>query len=272
MVHDEGDIGIARAAAQAKTVMVMSSMSNHTHAEVAKAVPGAIRWAQLYIFRDPGLTREVIDRIAEAGFNAIVVTIDGFINGLRERDMRNNFTLREGLGLPCAPSLPTSSGTVTPEQVAETWEPGIGWQHIEQCRSMTPLPVALKGILSPADAVEAANRGVDAIVVSNHGGRQLDTVPATVDALPTIADAVGGRAEIFMDGGVRRGTDVVKALALGARAVLVGRPTAFALAVGGSEAVSRMLEILAAETANAVSLAGYSSACEITREAVVHAP
>jgi isopentenyl diphosphate isomerase/L-lactate dehydrogenase-like FMN-dependent dehydrogenase len=268
VVHDEGDIGIARAAAAVGTVMVMSSMSNQSHAEVAEAVPNGARWAQFYVFRDRGLTREVLGRIVGAGFSALVVTVDGIVNGLRERDVRNGFTLPEGLELPCAPSLPTAAGLVTPEQVAATWEPRLSWDHIDLCRELCGLPVVLKGILSPADAREAADRGIDGVIVSNHGGRQLDGVPATIDALPAIVEAAGEQLEVLVDGGVRRGTDVLKALALGARAVLVGRSTSFALACGGGAGVERMLRLLADETAAATTLAGYAHVRAIERDTV----
>lgn len=266
--HDDGDIGIARGAAAAKTVMIMSSMSNHSHAQVANAVPDAQRWAQMYVFRDPGLTREVIARAVAADFRALVITVDGIVNGLRERDLRSGFTLAEGLELPCAPTLPTVDGTVRPEQVAEIWEPRLGWQHIEQCRELCDLPIVLKGVLARADAREAADRGIDGLIVSNHGGRQLDGVPATIDALPAVVDAVAGALEVYVDGGIRRGTDVLKALALGARAVLVGRPTAYALACDGAAGVERMLRLLAAETAAALSLAGVQSISELGSELV----
>lgn len=266
--HDEGDVGIARGAAAVGTVMTMSSMSNHSHAEVAAGAPDGVRWAQMYVFRDPALTAEVIARAGDAGFGALVITVDGIVNGLRERDMRSGFTLTEGLDLPCAPMLATAAGSVTPEQVAATWEPRLGWREIERCRGLSGLPIVLKGVLSPADVREAAQRGVDAVIVSNHGGRQLDGVPATIDALPAVVEAAGTDLEVYVDGGIRRGTDVLKALALGARAVLVGRPVAYALACGGAAGVERMLRLLAAETAGALALAGARDVSDAARVTV----
>lgn len=269
--HSDGDAGIARAAEAAGTGVVLSSMSNHSHHEVAAAAPGVLRWAQLFAFRDPGLTREVLDRAVAEGYSAIVLTVDGIVNGLRERDIRSAFTLSPDLPLPCLPSALTAT-PLRPAAVAETIETRLGWGHVDYCREASGLPVVLKGILSPLDAREAVARGCEGIIVSNHGGRQLDGVAATIDALPAIAERVAGDLELYVDGGVRRGTDIVKALALGARAVLVGRPVAFALASFGEAGVRRLFEILGSELSNALSLAGAGSVGDAERITVYRDP
>lgn len=268
VAHDLGDLATARAAATAGVVHVLSTLSNHRLEEVAAAAPGAPRWFQLYPLRDEGATRAVVERAEAAGFGALVLTVDTTAHGRRERDMRNSFALPDHLELPCVPVPAGHTGPVTPTLLTSLMEPALGWGHVQRLRATSRLPILLKGVLSPRDAKLAVEHGVAGVIVSNHGGRQLDGVPATVDALPRIADAVGDRLELLLDGGVRRGTDVLKALALGARAVLVGRPITYGLALGGEAGVREVLSVLADEVATALALAGCASPADAVRELV----
>ena len=232
---DEGERATARAAKAAGTIYSMSTPSSMALAEVApEAGPW---WFQLYVFRDRGLTRDLVARAAAAGASALVVTVDTPLLGRREADARNRFALPPGVTMPnIQASVPdrfpgdgAGSGWITAAPVVES---ALTWDDLDWLASLSPLPVIPKGILHPDDAVRAVEHGAPAMVVSNHGGRQLDSAVAALDALPAVVEAVGGRAEVLVDGGVRRGTDVVKALALGARAVLIGRPILWGLAVG----------------------------------------
>ena len=211
----------------------------------------------------------VIDNAVAAGYRALVVTVDVPVLGRRDRDTRSGFALPPHLRLPSVPIPAGSAGPVTPALVSELMNPDLTWDDISRLAARGPLPVVVKGVLCPADADLAAAHGAVAVVVSNHGGRQLDTVPATADALSRVAEAVDGRLEIYLDGGVRRGTDVLKALAPGARAVLVGRPIAYGLAVGGADGVRAVLATLREETDNALALAGCRSPREVGREVLV---
>src|SRR5207253_7245336 len=208
--------------------------------------PAAPKWFQLYVHRDAGLTREVVARAAAAGYRALVVTVDTPLLGRRIGDERYGFALPPGLSMPnlAASQLPEAAavGSSLAKYFAERHNPAFTWRDLEALRASTAMPLVLKGILRGDDAARAAEHGCAAIVVSNHGGRQLDGVPATIDALPGVAAAVAGRCELYVDGGVRWGTDVLKALALGARAVLLGRPILWGLAVDGADGVRAVLE------------------------------
>jgi 4-hydroxymandelate oxidase len=255
MVHADGEQATARAAERAGTVMVVSTTTELFLEDVAQASPGP-KWWQLYVFTDRGHTVETLARVREAGFGAVVVTVDLQDIGLRHRDTRNTFEM--------------PIGTRTSEYV---YDPALSWDDLPWIRELLPgVPLLLKGILTAEDAAMAVEAGVDGIVVSNHGGRQLDGVAAGITALPEVVDAVAGRVPVLMDGGVRRGTDVLKALALGAAAVLVGRPAAWGLAVGGEQGVVDVLEILRFEIANAMLLSGVRSVREIPPELVAPAP
>ena len=246
-VHPDGERATARAAARAGTVMVVSTTTEAFLEEVAASSTGP-KWWQLYVFTDRGATVETLGRVRASGFRAIVMTVDFQDNGLRHRDTRSGFVMPMG--------LPSSE---------LAYDPTISWDDLPWIREQIPgLPLLLKGILTGEDAALAVEAGVDGIVVSNHGGRQLDGVAATITALPEVLDAVGGRIPVLMDGGVRRGTDVLKALALGASAVLVGRPTAWGLAVGGEQGVVDVLEILRAELANAMILSGCRRVADVS--------
>jgi 4-hydroxymandelate oxidase len=247
--HPDGERATARAAERAGTVMVVSTTTEAFLEEVAAASTGP-KWWQLYVFTDRGVTGEVLRRAKAAGFGAIVLTVDFQDNGLRHRDTRSGFVMPIGLS--------------TSEL---QYDAAISWDDLPWIREQAPgLPLLLKGILTAEDAALAVEAGVDGIVVSNHGGRQLDGVAAGITALPEVVEAVAGRMPVLMDGGVRRGTDIVKALALGATAVLVGRPTAWGLAVNGEQGVVDVLEILRVELINAMLLCGNRSLSDITAE------
>jgi 4-hydroxymandelate oxidase len=254
-VHPDGEGGTARAAGRAGTVMVVSTTTEAFLEEVATASAGP-KWWQLYVFTDRGLTAETLARAHAAGFGAVVMTVDFQDSGLRHRDTRNGFVMPIGL---------SSSELV--------YDSAISWDDLPWIREQAPgLPLLLKGILTGEDATLAVEAGVDGIVVSNHGGRQLDGVPAAITALPEVVGAVAGRIPVLMDGGVRRGTDVLKALALGADAVMVARPAAWGLAVNGEQGVVDVLEILRAELRNAMILSGCRTLAGITGELITAAP
>ena len=257
-----GEAATARAAAGAGTIFCLSTISSVSPGELAAAAPEGARWFQLYWSRDRGFTAELVAAAADAGFSAVVLTVDLPVGGRRERDLRLGFEVPVELPLP---NLGRHlSGRELQAAFNELVDPTITWRDLEWLTSLTDLPVLAKGILTAEDGRLACEHGIAGVVVSNHGGRQLDGVAGALDALPEVAEACGGRVEVLMDGGVRRGSDVVKALALGARAVLVGRPVLWGLAVGGEEGVSRVLELLRAEVELALTLLGCSSPEAVT--------
>ena len=261
MAHPDGEVGTARAAAAAGTIMCMSTLATSTQAQVAEA--GGQRWFQLYVFRDEGQTRSLVEGARNAGFSALVLTVDAPFSGRRERDLRTGFTISHDY-----PVATFGRGNMTPAECFALMTPSITWRDAKRLAAEAGLPVIVKGIHTAEDAVLAIEHGAAAIVVSNHGGRQLDGVPASLDILPEVVDAVAGRVEVYVDGGIRRGTDVVKALALGAKAVLAGRPVLWGLAVGGEQGVRHVLELLRAETELALALLGCTSPAEVGREHV----
>ncbi|MEO8665947.1 MAG: alpha-hydroxy acid oxidase, partial [Ignavibacteria bacterium] len=275
MAHSEGEAAVAKAAGDAGTIMIVSTLSNTGIEDVVKASDeknGTV-WFQLYVYKDRDATRDLIKRAVAAGCKAIVLTVDAPFLGTRERDVRNKFSLPAGLSvsnlIPASKeNLPEKNTSGITSYFAEYLDPSLSWKDIEWIRSVTSLPLIIKGIACAEDAVLAAEHGIDGIVVSNHGGRQLDTCRATIDVLPEVADAVQGKIEILLDGGIRRGTDVIKAIALGAKAVLVGRPVIWGLAVGGQNGVSEVLEILRRETDLAMALCGCDSVNKILRELI----
>src|SRR5437588_11234078 len=216
--------------------MCQSTLSGVTPMELTMAVPGARLWFQRYWSSDRGFTADLLASVVEAGFEAVVFTVDFPVAGHRERDLRAAFALPEDLALPNIPSSLARQDFHA--ALGKIVDPTLTWRDLEWLRETCPLPVVFKGILSSEDALLAAEHGAAAVVVSNHGGRQLDGVSATLDALPEVVEAVDGRAEVFLDGGVRRGTDVLKALALGARAVLIGRAMLWGLAADGERGVA----------------------------------
>jgi 4-hydroxymandelate oxidase len=256
MAHPEGELATARAARSVGGLMVVSTIATIRLEDIAGT--GVSRWFQLYVHKDRDLTAELVKRAYAARYEAIVVTVDTPFLGRRLRDERNRFTMPPGIGLAnlAGIPLPQDLGSSLFAYFASQLDPAVTWEDVAWIRSLSPLPVVLKGILTVQDAALAADAGVDGLVVSNHGGRQLDGVPATLDVLPEVADAVGGRVEVFMDSGVRRGTDVVKALALGARAVMVGRPVLWGLATGGEAGVRTVLEMMRDDLALSLALVG----------------
>jgi 4-hydroxymandelate oxidase len=264
LFDSEGERATVGAALDADTIMIVSMASTVAIEEIARAGDFGARpklWFQLNVQPDLGFTQSIVRRAEAAGCTALVVSVDAPVFGRRERDLRNGFTdLPEGLFCENM----RESGRVRPIEFLRE----LSWEHIEWLRRVTSLPLVLKGILHPDDARAAVSRGIDAIVVSNQGGRQLDTVPGTIELLPEIAEAVGERIPILLDGGVRRGTDVLKSLALGARAVAIGRPILWGLAAGGRHGAHRVLDLLRTEISLAMSLCGCRSLAELDRSFV----
>ena len=271
MAHPDGELATARAAAKAGTIMVLSTLATSTPAEVAAAAPNGRRWFQLYCFRDPGVTRALIDQARDAGFEALVLTVDAPRLGRRERDLRTGFVIPAEVTVPSYAAAVGSSVAGTPADMFSQMDATISWRDLERLASDAGLPVLVKGLVTREDALLACEHGAAAIVVSNHGGRQLDDAPATIDALPEVVEAAEGRIEVLVDGGIRRGTDVVKALALGARAVLSGRAVIWGLAAEGEPGAQRVLELLAEEIELALVLTGCASPEEVARTHITRA-
>jgi isopentenyl diphosphate isomerase/L-lactate dehydrogenase-like FMN-dependent dehydrogenase len=261
VAHPDGELGMARAAKAAGTIMCLSTIATTTPAEVAAT--GVPRWFQLYVFKDEGVTRDLIAQARDGGFTALLLTVDAPVRGNRERDLRTGFAI--------PPDIRVASmgrGGVTPKEVFDMVTPSLTWRDLERISSEAGLPLLVKGILTSEDAILSVEHGAAGVVVSNHGGRQLDGVSATIDALPEVVEAVAGRIEVLVDGGIRRGTDVVKALALGARAVLAGRAPLWGLTVDGEPGARRVLELLRTEILTALQLVGATSPGDVTRTQV----
>jgi 4-hydroxymandelate oxidase len=270
IVHPDGESATARGAAASDTTMIVSSFATERIDAIARAVPAASLWFQLYVQPDRGFTQALVQRAEAAGCKALCLTVDTPVLGARNRETRVAFQLPAGMTRANLESLSpaTASSSHRPPEGAiysEVLEPRLTWKDVEWLRGVAKVPVLLKGVLDAEDAKRAAEAGVDGLIVSNHGARNLDTVPATVTALPRVAEAVNGRIPILLDGGVRRGTDVLKALALGASAVAVGRPYLYGLAVDGSAGVSRIVQILRTEFEMAMALTGRTSIASIDR-------
>jgi 4-hydroxymandelate oxidase len=272
MANRYGELATARAAASLGALMVLSTISTSSIEEVATA--GVHRWFQLYVLRDRDLTAELVKRAHAAGYGALVLTVDAPILGRRPRDERNRFSLPPGIGMANLEGMgfPEADGSGLFALFTERHDASLNWDDVAWLRSLTPMPLVLKGILRQDDARKAVDAGADAIVVSNHGGRQLDGAPASIDMLPEVVEAVEGRVEVLLDGGIRRGSDILKALALGARAVLIGRPYLWGLAVDGEDGVRRVLELLRDDLALVMALAGCRSTADIDRSLVRRAP
>ncbi len=277
LAHPEGEIATALAAETAGAGMVLSTLATKSLEEVAK-VANALQWFQLYIHKDQGLTQALVERAYKAGYKAICLTVDAPMLGKRERDQRNEFTLPPGLhpanltnisGLDI-PQVQGESGLLT--YFAQQINPAVTWKDLQWLQSLSPLPLVVKGILRADDAIRAVECGAQAIVVSNHGGRQLDGAIASLDALPEIIAAVDGKAEVLLDGGIRRGTDILKALAFGAKAVLIGRPVLWGLAVGGQTGVSHIISLLQDELKLAMALSGCATLADIDSSLVSQLP
>ena len=260
----DGECATGRAAAAVGAGMAVSTFCTRSHEEIAAAAPGLVQWCQLYVFRDRGVTREHLAEAAAAGCSAVVLTVDTPRLAQRERDLRVGFEIPSDLPLPYARAAIGDAAQNPADQFA-LLDDSVSWRDLEWIASEAKVPVVLKGVVTAEDAEIAVEHGAAAVVVSNHGGRQLDGAPATLDALPEVADAIAGRVEVYLDGGIRRGTDVAKALALGARAVLAGRAPIFGLAAEGEDGVRHVLEILRDELTLALSLLGCTSPEELGR-------
>jgi 4-hydroxymandelate oxidase len=267
LAHPDGELATVRGAGSAHAAMTLSTMSSVTLEDVARAASSPL-WFQLYVQKDKGFTAELVKRAEAAGYRALVVTVDTPVDGARNRQQRAKFRLPADVDMANLRGLSAVSG-----RKLDTEEAGFSnilpqrltWKDIAWLQSLTQLPVLIKGVLNPDDAVIAVKQGLAGILVSNHGARNLDTLPASIDALPRITDKVGGEIAVLVDGGVRRGTDVLKALALGAKAVLVGRPIFYGLASGGAGGVQQMIEILRRELEMAMALTGRAKIAEIDR-------
>jgi len=277
LAHPDGELATVRAAGAAGTIMVVSTTAT-TSLEDVRAAATSPTWFQLYVYKDRGATAEMLQRVAACGYTAVVLTVDAPLLGRRERDIRNAFSLPPHLKIANAVRAGSAHGNMP---LAANGESGLT-KHLQSLHDVqiTPrdvtwvhevsgLPVLVKGVVRADDAVRAVEHGAAGIVVSNHGGRQLDSAIATARALPEVADAIGDRAEVYVDGGVRRGTDVLKAVALGARAVMVGRPVLWGLAVDGERGASQVLQLLHSEFDLAMALSGCATVSAITRDMVV---
>lgn len=261
LVSEEGEMATAKAASSTSTLMTVSTMSSFTLEDVA-GVAGLNKWFQLYIYKDKELSRSLISRAEKAGYAALVITVDVPAMGMRNRDIKNKFTLPPGVEAANLKFHEQSllhkknDGSGVKSHTDSQFDASMTWETIDWVRSITNLPIILKGILHPDDAASALAHGVSAIVVSNHGGRQLDSVVAGIDALPAIARAVGGKLKLIVDGGFHSGEDIFKAIALGAHAVMISRPILWALSVGGEERVSALLRGMQDELVLTMKLAG----------------
>ena len=271
MAHEDGELAMARAASAAGTLMVCSTLASSSLAEIAAAAPGARRWLQLYLCRDRSVSDALVEQAVVAGATAIVVTVDAPYAGIRERDPRSGFVVPDEIDMPSVTAALGRSAGLTVEEFFSMVDPTLTWAKLEEFIERAPLPVLVKGIQCGEDARLACDHGVAGIVVSNHGGRQLDNVAPTAELLAEVVDAVGGRVEVLVDGGIRRGSDVCVAIALGASAVLVGRPTLWGLTVAGDAGAARVLELLARELQISLALLGVSSPSDLTRSYVAGA-
>jgi 4-hydroxymandelate oxidase len=271
--HPDGELAAARAAGDAGTLMCCSTIASSSLEEIAEAASGPL-WFQLYVYRDRTITQDLVRRAEASGYRAIILTVDTPRLGRRERDVRNGFVLPKGVSIrnlePYARAAATrweGSSSFT-EYVHRQLDPGLTWEAVDWLRSVTRLPVLLKGILTAEDARLALDHGAQGIIVSNHGGRQLDGAIATMDALPGIVDAVAHAVPVLVDGGVRRGGDVLKALAVGAAAVLIGRAYLWGLAADGQRGVARVLALLRDELELVMALSGCRTTAAISRALV----
>lgn len=272
LAHEDGEVATVKGAGRFGTIFTLSTLSNTDMEAVTAAAEGPV-FFQLYVYRDRGATKALVERAEAAGCAAIVLTVDAPLLGVRERDVRNGFHLPDGLevrnvsaeGLGAVDSRGIGKSGLA-EYFAEQLDPALTFRDLEWLASITDLPIVVKGVVRADDALRAVEHGARALVVSNHGGRQLDDSIATADALGDVVDAVGARAEVLVDGGIRRGGDVLKALALGARAVLLGRPILWALAWNGAEGVAHALQIVATELDHAMALAGCPTVDDVTAD------
>jgi 4-hydroxymandelate oxidase len=274
LAHPDGEVATIRGAAEVGALTILSSLATRSLEDVALAAPDAPRWMQIYVLRQRERTRELVQRAVAHGYGALVLTVDAPVSGLRLREWRAGVHLPDDLALPNLAGDSTASARAGGFMAVVTreFEPALTPDDIAWLAGLSNLPVVAKGVQRADDAVRCVEAGAAALVVSNHGARQLADAPATADILPEIVDAVAGRAEVYVDGGVRRAPDVVKALALGARAVLVGRPGLWALATGGADGVAGLLRWYESELRRAMALCGAATVADIDRSLVRRAP
>jgi (S)-2-hydroxy-acid oxidase len=281
MAHQDGELATARAAASMGTIMIVSTIATTSLEDIAEEAPQGQRWFQLYVYKDRAVTMELVRRAEKADYKALVLTVDTPYAGKRRDDLRNAYTLPSHLKMANFPSNDIKAESVKArgkgtsgfnEYVGKLLSPSLTWDDVDWLRTMTRLPLLVKGIITGEDAIEACKHGVSGIIVSNHGARQLDSVPATIEALPEVVDAVKGRCDVFLDGGVRTGGDVFKAMALGAKAVFIGRPILWGLAYDGENGAAKVLEIIRDEFSLCMALAGCRTVDEIVKRkhCVVH--
>lgn len=275
LAHPDGEVETTKAAASTGTLQCLSSWSNCSLEEVAEANPDGIKIFQVYFSRVKEMNKDLFERVEKAGYKALAITADTSILGNREADHINKFSLPRELYMGTLKKYLTSTfegqkGSGLDEYVNKYKHNGFTWSDLDEVRKLTKLPIILKGIQCAEDAVRALEHKVDAIWVSNHGARQLDTTPASIEVLEECVKAVQGKIEVYFDGGVRRGTDVLKALALGAKAVFIGRPQLWGLACNGQKGVEDVLKILNAELRRAMILTDCKNVSEITKEKVLH--
>ncbi len=269
LVHPEGEVATARGASAADATMVVSSFATTSIEDVARAAKRPV-WFQLYAQTDHSFTHDLVQRAEGAGAHALCLTVDTPVSGPRNREMRDSFSLPKGLDLPNMSGLKGLGGDVSHRPKGQAiysslLDAALSWKDVEWLGSFAKIPLLVKGVLNPDDADRAVKAGVAGIIVSNHGGRNLDTVPATADALPLVVEKVAGRVPVLVDGGIRRGTDVLKALALGANAALIGRPYLYGLSVGGDAGVEKVIKILRREFEMAMALTGRTNLASIDR-------
>ncbi|XP_011304645.1 hydroxyacid oxidase 1 [Fopius arisanus] len=276
MAHPDGECANAKAAEKSGTIFIQSTISTSSIEEIAASAPKAIKWFQLYVSSNRDITLNLIRRIERAGFKAVVLTVDTPFFGKRRADVRNKFTLPSHLKLAnfngdLATSINTNRNDgAFKELFASLIDDSLEWRDVHWLRSITKLPIVLKGILTGEDAILAMEHGASAVIVSNHGARQIDGTAATIEALSEVVSAVEGRIEVYLDGGIRTGTDVFKALALGAKMVFFGRPMLWGLTHAGEKGATAILELMREEIREALALAGCSTLEEVTKELITH--
>ena len=261
LAHPDGEVAVARAAMNTGVVQCLSTLATASIEEVAAV--GAERCFQLYVYKDRRITENLVERAAASGYRSIILTVDLPVLGIRENIIRTGLELPQGIALRNFDGFHDTEGAGVMDYINEQFDPSLSWDDLKWLISISKLPVLVKGILRGDDARRAVDCGVAGVIVSNHGGRQLDTTVTGMDALSEVVAAVGSQAEVLVDGGIRRGTDVLKAIAMGARAVLVGRPVLWGLAVAGQEGVEQILNILKRELDNAMALCGCPTLADI---------